>query len=122
MPSGARRGKNETLSLIQSPVTAVGSPIVLPGIDAAKPHCFAGAKFYSDAEGTAPVTPTAGTIDIDVETVNSSPKIEPIPANTINAGDARTIDWAANTTVVHATPTGITGAAFYRIVVTCNEN
>ena len=116
-----RRGPDKTFTLIQSGIVAVASTIDLDGIDASKPHCFAGLQFFADAQGSAPAIPGAGTVSIDILTLNTTPVFEDPPGNIINATALGTISWAANTLNVRATPTGITVATHYRLVVTCNE-
>lgn len=119
--AGARRGTNKTFTIILSDIVPVGVAIDLPGIDTSKPHCFVGAQYFSDAEGDTPAVPDSGTIAIEVESLNTSPILEIIADNIIQAGMPMTKSWAANTLLVRATPSGITIATHYRIVVTCNE-
>ncbi len=116
-----RRGTNKTFTLITSDIVDISTAIDLDNIDASKPHCFVGAQFYSDAQGAAVATPTAGTVSIEVETINTSPVLEPIPDPTIEASAPCTRSWAANTRRVVATPSGIDVATYYSIKVTCNE-
>jgi len=106
-------------AVFESPVVSAATAIKL-GIDAGKTHCFLGAKFYSDAAGETPATPTGGTIAVDIQTLNSSPAYEPPPVSTIDASNPATLSWAANTDSVRATPSGVAGAAYWRILVTCN--
>lgn len=119
--SGARRGTDKTVVYVESDVFAVGSVITLDGLDTIKAHCFAGIQFFNDAAGTVVATPTAGTILIEIRTVNTTPVFETIPANTVDATAPATISWAANTQAVRATPTGVVGATHYKLIVTCNE-
>ena len=100
-------------------VVAVDEAYTEDHIDPHKPHCYAGLKFYSDAQGTNEVTPTGGTVPITVKTRNSG-YFEAPPSNTIDATAPTTVNWAANTAQVRATPSGITGATHYRMTVTCN--
>ena len=118
---GARRGTDKTVTYVESAVFAVGSLVTLDGLDSSKAHCFAGVQFFNDAAGLVPATPTAGTLLVEIRTVNTTPIFEAIPANTISANAPTTISWAANTQAVRATPTGIVGATHYKLVVTCNE-
>ena len=112
--------ENKTFTLIESDITAVANPIDLGRIDSNQPHCFVGVQFFADALGTTPATPGAGTVTITVRAINTSPLFEVIPDNVIDATDPDTKSWAANTDRVLATPSGITVAAFYRLMVTCN--
>ena len=119
--SGARRGTDKTYSHIVSGISAVGDIINLGNIDVSKPHCFVGAQFFADGEGILQAIPDAGTVTIAVETLNTTPVVEDIPDGIIDATAPCTRSWAANTRRVIATPSGITVATHYRIVVTCNE-
>lgn len=119
--SGARRGRNEGIDVHQSDITPVGDTITLDNLNPVRPHCFAGLQFFADASGETPATPGAGTVQVNVRTINTTPNFEPTPVGTINAAAPETLSWAANTISVRATPTGITTATHYRLVVTCNE-
>lgn len=116
-----RRGPNRIMKTIQSDVAAIGETITLDGLDVTLPHCFAGVQFFADANGNSPATPGAGTVTIAVRTVNTNPVFEAPPSPTIDATAPTTISWAGNTQAVRATPSGITTATHYRLVVTCNE-
>ncbi len=121
MPGGARRGTNKTFSLFTSDIVAIGTEIILDGIDTSKPHCFVGAQFFADDQGAAQAIPTAGSVAIKIQTLNSAPIFEDPPNTTIDPAAPVTLSWAANTTKVKATPTGIDIAAYWRLIVTCNE-
>ena len=118
MPTVQESGQDFTL--ITSDVTPVATPITLAQIAADKPHCFASVKFFADAGGTTPATPGAGTVDIEVQTVNNADFEDP-PGNVIDATAIETVDWGANTKCVRATPAGITVATHYQLVVSCNK-
>ena len=118
---GARRGTNKTMSFSESLVFTVGTTITLEDLDVIKPHCFAGVQFFSDSDGLVPVTPSAGHMDISVQTVNSTPVFEPIRTSRIEASTPTTLSWAANTKGVRAIPSGVVGASYYKLIVTCNE-
>ncbi len=122
MADGARRGANKTLAFVESAVFAVGSIITLDELDITKPHCFAGVQFFSDAEGITPAIPSAGTVLIEIQTVNSTPIFENVIDNVITASATTTVNWGANTQSLRATPTGITGATHYKLVLTFNES
>ena len=117
----ARVVENKTFTLIESIIVPIGDTIILDKIDAVKPHCFAGVQFFADAQGETQAVPGAGTVTVDVETINSTPIFEAVPSNVIQAATIATISWAANTQRVRAVPLGITVATHYRLVVTCNE-
>lgn len=121
MSGGARRGPNEILSFKESPVVTVSTEIILSSLDSVKPHCFLGVKFFSDAGGTTPAVPGAGTVTITIQTINSEPLFELPPDNLIDLTNQTTISWASNTKAVKAVPSGVTVATHYKVVVTCNE-
>lgn len=113
--------ENVDYTQIESEVVTIGTTILLDSIDAVKPHCFAGVQFFSDSEGLSSATPTAGTVQISINTVNTAPVFELPPVSIIDATSPSTINWSANTQRVAATPSAIVGAAFYRLVVTTNK-
>jgi len=116
----ARRGPDKTTSVVMGPITPIADPSELTG-NTINPHCFVGIRFYADAGGTTPAVPTAGTVAIEIATVNNSPNFEDPPQPTIDAADPMTVSWAANTQTVHATPAGIDVATHYQMVATFNE-
>lgn len=117
--SGARRGMNELFDIFESDVVAIDQIIELP-VSMARPHCFAGVQFFSDAGGQTMVIPTDGTVTISVMTFNTMVYEEP-PEPEIIANSPRTISWDANSLRVRAVPSLIVGATHYKIVVTQNE-
>ena len=121
MTGGARRGANEAVKFVESAVVSVGTVINLSGLDITRLHCFAGVQFFSDAEGTIPVIPSAGTVGIEIQTINTAPVFELAVDHTIVASVPTTLTWAANTQAVRATPIGVIGATHYKLVVTLNE-
>ena len=121
MTAPARARKYRTFTLIESEIVAVSVDTILDGIDTSKPHCFVAAQFFGDAEGTTVVTPTAGLLVINIQTVNNTPVFEKIETVTITASSPVTLDWSANTKAVRALVAGIATATHYRLVVTCNE-
>ncbi len=121
MSDGARRGANKTITFAESALTAVGDVIIISDLDITRPHCFAGVQFFDDAEGLIPAVPSDGTVLIEVQTVNTTPVFESVVDNLISVVEPTTVTWSANTQVVRATPSLITNAAFYKLVVTCNE-
>ena len=116
----ARIIENLDFTLLESDVVTVGTTITLDNIDTIKPHVFAGLQFFADAQGTIPATPGAGTVTIDVKTLNNG-EFEAPPNPIIDATAQTTVDWGANTTEVRATPAGITVATHMKLVVTCNK-
>ncbi len=121
MAGGARRGENKTVTFIESAVFEVGSIIILSELDITRLHCFAGVQFFNNAEGTISVIPSAGTVEIEIQTINTTPVFEVALDHTIVANAPTTVTWAANTQAVKATPIGVTGATHYKLVVTFNE-
>ncbi len=121
MAGGARRGANEAVKFVESEVVAVGTIITLSELDITKLRCFAGVQFFSDAEGTIPAIPSAGTVQIEIQTINTMPVFELAFDHVIIASAPTTVTWAANTQSVRATPTGVTGVTHYKLVVTLNE-
>lgn len=122
MAPGSRRGTNKIVSFSESAVVAVDITIILGDLDTVRPHCFAGVQFFSDPEGLVPVVPSTGSLLLEVQTVNSTPVFEAVPSNIIDASAPSTLSWAANTKAVRITPSGVVGAVYYKLVVTCNEN
>ncbi len=121
MAGGARRGTNKTFSLFTSDIVAIGTEIILDGIDTSKPHCFVGAQFFADDQGAITAIPLAGSVVVKMQTLNTAPAYEDPPGGTIYPATPVTLSWAANTTKVKATPTGIDVATHWRLIVTCNE-
>ncbi len=121
MAGGSRRGENKKVTFIESAVFAVGSVITLSELDITRPRCFAGVQFFNDAEGLVPASPSAGTIDIEIQTINTAPVFEDGFDHTIGANAPTTVTWAANTQAIRATPVGVTGATHYKLVATFNE-
>ena len=120
--SGGRRGPDAFMVPKISSVTAIGSVIELDGLNAIYPHCFAGVQFFSDSAGLNEAIPTTGTLLFRIKTVNTNPRYEAPPVDTIQANAPSTISWAANTQGIKVTPTGIDVALYYRLVVICNES
>ncbi len=118
---GARRGTDKTFSLYYTDIVSVDTTLEISGLDMTKAHCFAAVQFFDDAVGDIAGTATAGSVTITAGTINNAPNYEPTIAGTIEAASPDTISWAANTIKAKAVPAGITGAIFYRMVVTCNE-
>ena len=121
MAGGARRGANTSITFVESAVVTVGTVITLNELDITRLHCFAGVQFFSDAEGTIPVIPSAGTVQIEIQTINTAPVFELAFDHLIVASAPTTVTWAANTQAIKATPIGVTGATHYKLVVTLNE-
>ena len=105
-----------------SDVEVVADTIVLEGLSPDMPHCFVGIQFFSDAGGTTPATPGAGTVTVTVETVNSEGISEAVPDNVIDATAITTVSWDANTKSITLVPAGVTTATHWRATWTGNES
>ena len=83
-------------------------------------HCFAGIEFYSDANGNTSVLPSAGSITFSIRTANQPNGFQTFPSNVVDPTAPDQVNWAANTQLVRAVITGITGATHARMIATCN--
>ena len=117
----ARKLEQPEFTFLESDIVPVGDQIISDAPDATQPHCFAGVQFFDDAAGKVPAVPSSGTVTIAIETVNTQPIFEAVPANIIDVAAPLTVSWAANTKRVRATPDSIAGATHYRLVVTANK-
>lgn len=97
----------------------IADTIIVENLAIELPHTFIGLKFY-DAIGD-PVVPSAGTVDITVQTYNND-EYEAIPDNTIDATAPTTVSVGANLRKIKATPTGLADATSWQVVVTQNRN
>ena len=84
-------------------------------------HAFAGIDFFSDAELTTPVEPTAGTVTLTALTIVCE-KFQDLQNGVIDATDRKVIDFACNVVTLKAVPTGIVGATHYRLKVSTNRS
>lgn len=116
------RVKKGDMRVFESDVEAVADTIILDGLTEEMPHCFIGVQFFSDAGGTTPATPGAGTVAVTVETLNNEPVFEAVPDSPIDATAPTTLSWAANTKRVRLVPTGITTATHWKAVWTGNRS
>jgi len=89
-------------------------------VDPTRPHCFVGIQYFTDDQGATPSVPTAGHHTISVKTLNSTPAFQSPSPDMIQADDPQDISFDSNATRVKAQPSGIIGANFYKLVVTCN--
>lgn len=123
-PGGlASTQKNSNYIIHTSEIVAVTAEIIVEELDTSKTECYCGLQFFSDAAGTSPVTPSAGTAVVSVRTVNTHPEYEALAGGgSIDATAPTTQSWDGNTRTVRVVPSGISGANYYRAVVTCNEN
>jgi len=82
-------------------------------------HVFIACKFYDAADSA--VTPSGGTLTIEVQTAGNQPNWEDPPETSIDATAPTTIDWAANTYGVRITPSGLTGVDHWTAVLYLNK-
>jgi len=119
--TGARRGSNTLMKVFESDIEVVANTIIITGLDTENAHCFAGVQFFTDSSGSTQAVPGAGTVLITIKTFNTDPVFESISAGTITGATPVTVSWQSNTLEVKATPSGLTTATHYKLVVTCNE-
>jgi len=118
---GQRRRANNITLIHRSDVTPIGDTITMNGLIMDYPNAFAGVQFFSDAGGTTPAVPTAGSLTAKIKTINTA-LFEEFNGNVIDASDPKTINWTANVTDFQIVPTGIDVATHYQLIVTLNEN
>jgi hypothetical protein len=110
-----------TYGEFRSVVTAVGSVATITNMNPSLLNSFVGIIWYSEPTGVTKAVPTAGTAGIEfleVATDQFTPALgDPIDATILTD----TVDIHANYTQVRITPTGVTGATHYRVVVTANS-
>jgi len=82
-------------------------------------HCFLSIRFFDS--GGLPVTPSGGTLAIEIQTLGNQPNWEDPPEASIDATVPTTIDWAANTNGIRVTPTALTGVDHWAVFVTLNK-
>jgi len=103
-----------------SAITAVGSVALIEDINPSLLVHFIGVEWFSDAAGITPAVPTAGEVDVeafDDTTRQWTPaQRDPIDATHL----AHKSSYSANITAMRATPTAVTVATHYRLVVSSN--
>ena len=99
-------------------IAIVGGALVLDELtDRSRVHNFAGVVFYSDAEGTTAVQPSAGTATFTVRLVVQPQAFQSFPRNVIDDLSVPCqVNLAANTEEVRATLAGIVGATHARLI------
>ena len=105
--------------LIVSSDAASTDVVELANLPSFLTHIFLSVRFY-DAGGAA-VTPTGGTLSVEVQTLGNVPNWEDPPEPTIDATAPTTTDWAANTFGVRVTPTALTGVDHWAAYITMNK-
>lgn len=92
--------------------------IELSDLPCTLPHCFASVRFFDGAHD--PVEPSAGTLELEVQTIGNAPCFELPPDSTIDATAPVTLDWSANTVGIRITPTDLAGVTTWCVVLTFN--
>jgi len=82
-------------------------------------HVFLSVRFYDGAD--AAVTPSAGTLAVEVQTLGNQPNWEDPGSAVIDATAPTTVDWAANTYGIRVTPTGLTGVDHFVVYISLNK-
>ena len=89
-------------------------------VDPASRHWFAGIVYYSDAEGTVEVTPSAGSAAIKAKSVVQPQDFQTLVNGTVVATTVDQADWSDNTVQVRAEVGGIVGASYARLLISGN--
>ena len=89
-------------------------------VDPASRHWFAGIVYYSDAEGTVEVTPSAGSAAIKAKSAVQPQDFQTLVNGTVVATSVGQADWSDNTTQVRAEIGSIVGASYARLLVSGN--
>jgi hypothetical protein len=112
--------KPKTYNRYTSGVTAVGSVALIENINPSLLNHYIGVQWFSDAVGTTNVVPTAGTVLLealdDVTEQFTVVASNPLDATVVTDKNY----YISNMTAMQATPTGVVGAAFYKLVVSSN--
>lgn len=115
--------ENRPLEVARSAVTAVATPVTVE-VPADFRHHQIGIQFFDDAAGGQAnlVTPGAGTVAIVSQTV-ANEGVDEAHASSPMAGTAPvTLDLTGHIKKVTATPSGITTATHYQLVVTSSRD
>lgn len=101
----------------------IGGALVLDlDIDNSRVHNFAGVVFYSDADGTTEVQPSAGTATFVVRLVVQPQAFQAVPNNVLSDLTVPCqVDWAGNTHTVRVTLADVAGATHCRLIVAGNS-
>lgn len=97
-----------------------GAATVTIDVDPASRHWFAGIVYYSDAEGTVEVTPSAGSAAIKAKSAVQPQDFQTLINGTVAATSVGQADWSDNTTQVRAEIGSIVGASYARLLVSGN--
>lgn len=105
-------------SVNRSPITELGKEIELP-VDSTNPHYFVGIRYLNAG---IQVKPTGGTVTLYrmPQTSNTYQK-SPIGILAAQSPESE-LSWYGNTKKVKASPSGVTGATAYQVVVVSNRS
>jgi len=107
--------------MVEGGIVAVTDGVQLEiELDPSYRHSFAGVEFYSDAEGTTPVTPSGGTVTFELKTPLQPNAFQSFTLNAISAASADQVNWGTNALAVRATLSSVVGAAYARLRATMN--
>lgn len=115
--------RTQSRTLFRSALTPVGDTISL-GVYALQPRGYIGVKFFDSLDETvaAQVDATAGSVALSAQTaVTSTPEDGLLSAAQIVAASPITVTYTAPVELVQATPSGVAGAAGYRLFVFTSE-
>jgi hypothetical protein len=93
--------------------------VELMGLPTHLTHVFLSVRFFDS--GDLPVTPSGGTLTVEVMTQGNQPNWEDPLDDTIIATAPTTVDWAANTYGVRVTPSGLTGVDHWVAFIVMNK-
>lgn len=99
---------------------AAGAANIEIDVDPATRHWFAGVLYYSDADGTALVTPTTGTVVIKAKSVVQPQGFQVLTNGNLNAALVNQADWSDNTIQARAEIAGVDVATHVRFIVSGN--
>ncbi len=105
----------------ESDVEVVADTIIIDGLDPKLHHNHIGVQFFSDAAGLVPAVPGAGSINVDLKTLNTQ-VFEPAPTTNIPGTGPITLDNDFPAIEYRGVPTGITTATHWKMVVTQTRN
>ena len=103
--------------LRRGPIVALaGGAATLPlTVSASYRHSFAAVEFYSDAQGTNVVVPTAGTATFTLVSPLLPTKEHAVTGGVVSATDECIVSWSLNVTTVKAVMDAVVGATHCRI-------
>lgn len=113
-------GRPNFVRTVESDKVVLGDTVVMDvdGDFQSLPHCFLGVQMF-DAGGN-PITDSAGTFTVTIETVNTKQPEAPA-VSVIDATAPVTISWAANTSKITVVPASLSSTVTYKVVATANR-